>query len=80
MLTATVREALDRLVGAVTQEAGIARTDVVEMTVVGNPIMHHLFLGLDPVRTRRGALRAGPSTARAKRGPPSSAYPSRRAP
>jgi len=48
-LTATVREALDRLVGAVTQEAGIARTDVVEMTVVGNPIMHHLFLGLDPV-------------------------------
>mgnify|MGYP002130035904 CR=1 FL=1 len=30
-------------------EAGIARTDVLEMTVVGNPIMHHLLLGHDPV-------------------------------
>lgn len=48
-LTSTVREALDGLVGAVTAEAGIAREDVVEVTVVGNPIMHHLFLGLDPV-------------------------------
>ena len=48
-LTSTVREALDGLAGAVTAEAGIAREDVVEVTVVGNPIMHHLFLGLDPV-------------------------------
>jgi uncharacterized 2Fe-2S/4Fe-4S cluster protein (DUF4445 family) len=48
-LTASVREALDNLVGEVSREAGIARTDVLEMTVVGNPIMHHLFLGLDPV-------------------------------
>ena len=24
------------------------RNDILEMTVVGNPIMHHLFLGLDP--------------------------------
>ncbi|MCZ8102199.1 MAG: ASKHA domain-containing protein [Burkholderiales bacterium] len=48
-LTASVREALDQLVGAVTREAGVERADVVEMTVVGNPIMHHLFLGLDPV-------------------------------
>jgi uncharacterized 2Fe-2S/4Fe-4S cluster protein (DUF4445 family) len=48
-LTAAVREALDRLAGEVCGEAGIARADVVEMTVVGNPIMHHLFLGLDPV-------------------------------
>ena len=31
------------------REAGIARTDMLEMTVVGNPIMHHLLLGLDPV-------------------------------
>jgi uncharacterized 2Fe-2S/4Fe-4S cluster protein (DUF4445 family) len=48
-LTSAVRDALDGLVGAVTAEAGIAREDVVEVTVVGNPIMHHLFLGLDPV-------------------------------
>jgi uncharacterized 2Fe-2S/4Fe-4S cluster protein (DUF4445 family) len=48
-LTAAVREALDSLVGEVAREAGIERQDVLEMTVVGNPIMHHLFLGLDPV-------------------------------
>ncbi len=48
-LTSSVREALDGLVGAVTGEAGIAREDVVEVTIVGNPIMHHLVLGLDPV-------------------------------
>ncbi|MCP8940217.1 ASKHA domain-containing protein [Alsobacter sp. SYSU M60028] len=48
-LTSSVREALDRLVGDVVAEAGIDRADVLEMTVVGNPIMHHLLLGLNPV-------------------------------
>lgn len=48
-LTAAIREALNGLVGEVAREAGIDRADVLEMTVVGNPIMHHLFLGLDPV-------------------------------
>jgi uncharacterized 2Fe-2S/4Fe-4S cluster protein (DUF4445 family) len=47
-MTAAVRAALDELVGAVAAEARIARGDIVEMTAVGNPIMHHLFLGLDP--------------------------------
>ncbi len=47
-LTATVREALDTLVGEVVVQAGAERGDVLDMTVVGNPIMHHLFLGLDP--------------------------------
>ena len=47
-MTAAVREAIDELAGAVTREAGLAADDILEMTVVGNPIMHHLFLGLDP--------------------------------
>ena len=47
-LTQTVREALDTLVGEVVSSAGVARSDVLDMTVVGNPIMHHLFFGLDP--------------------------------
>ncbi len=47
-LTATVRAALDDLLGAVAGEAGIARDEIVEMTIAGNPVMHHLFLGLDP--------------------------------
>ena len=39
---------IDRLAGEVCERAGIARGDVVEATVVGNPVMHHLFLGIDP--------------------------------
>lgn len=48
-MTAAVRTAVDDLLGAVAAEAGIERGDIVEVSVVGNPIMHHLFLGLDPV-------------------------------
>ena len=47
-LTEVVRTALDALVGEVADAAGIARQRIVEATVVGNPIMHHLLLGLDP--------------------------------
>ena len=47
-LTAAVRAALDDLVGELVADAGVARSDVLELAVVGNPIMHHLVLGLDP--------------------------------
>ncbi|HVL73201.1 MAG TPA: ASKHA domain-containing protein [Beijerinckiaceae bacterium] len=47
-LTAALREALDRLAGDLCAQAGIDRGDVVEATAVGNPVMHHLLLGLDP--------------------------------
>ncbi|MCC6471378.1 MAG: DUF4445 domain-containing protein [Alphaproteobacteria bacterium] len=47
-MTQVVREALDSLAAEVAKAAGIAATDIVEATVVGNPIMHHLFLGIDP--------------------------------
>ena len=47
-LTTTVREALDDSIGILTDEAGVDRSDVLEVTLVGNPIMHHLVLGLDP--------------------------------
>jgi uncharacterized 2Fe-2S/4Fe-4S cluster protein (DUF4445 family) len=47
-LTRVVREAVDTLIGNVATEAGLNRGDLVEMVVVGNPVMHHLFLGLDP--------------------------------
>ena len=47
-LIATVRAALDALIGDAAAEAGVAREAIVEITVVGNPIMHHLLLGLDP--------------------------------
>ena len=47
-LTAVVREALNGLAAEVAGEAGIAIDDILEVTIVGNPIMHHLLLGIDP--------------------------------
>ena len=47
-LIATVRAAVDSLIGEAAGEAGVERRSILEVTVAGNPIMHHLFLGLDP--------------------------------
>ncbi len=48
-LTRVVREAIDTLAREVAREAGIETDDILEITVVGNPIMHHLLLGISPV-------------------------------
>ena len=49
-MTAAVREALNALAAEVARQAGIdaARTSS-RRRFVGNPIMHHLLLGIDPV-------------------------------
>jgi uncharacterized 2Fe-2S/4Fe-4S cluster protein (DUF4445 family) len=47
-LTRAVREAMDGLIGEASREAGVSRGEIMEVTMVGNPIMHHLVLGLDP--------------------------------
>ncbi len=49
LMTAAVREALSGLASDVARSAGIAIDDILEATLVGNPIMHHLVLGIDPV-------------------------------
>jgi uncharacterized 2Fe-2S/4Fe-4S cluster protein (DUF4445 family) len=49
LMTVAVREALCALAADVARSAGIAPTDILEATLVGNPIMHHLLLGIDPV-------------------------------
>ena len=48
-LTAVVRDALQDLAAEVAAEAGIAVEDILDVCVVGNPIMHHLLLGMNPV-------------------------------
>ncbi len=48
-MTQAVRKAVNTLIGQVAGEAGIARTNIVEGVFVGNPVMHHLLLGIDPV-------------------------------
>ena len=47
-MTEVVREAFNQLAKRACKTAGIAREDILDMTVVANPIMHHLFLGIDP--------------------------------
>ncbi|MEL7542479.1 MAG: ASKHA domain-containing protein [Pseudomonadota bacterium] len=47
-MTRVVREAIATLIQKVCAEANMDPTDLVEGVFVGNPIMHHLFLGIDP--------------------------------
>jgi uncharacterized 2Fe-2S/4Fe-4S cluster protein (DUF4445 family) len=48
-MTESIRGALGSLAAELARSAGIATTDILELALVGNPIMHHLVLGLDPV-------------------------------
>jgi uncharacterized 2Fe-2S/4Fe-4S cluster protein (DUF4445 family) len=47
-MTRAVRVAINELIVDVVRQAGIDVSEVLELTLVGNPIMHHLLLGLDP--------------------------------
>ena len=47
-LTNAVRESLSDLVLELAAEAGLELDRVLEIVLVGNPIMHHLLLGIDP--------------------------------
>jgi uncharacterized 2Fe-2S/4Fe-4S cluster protein (DUF4445 family) len=47
-MTAVVREAINTLTEEVSAEAGIDKEQILNATFVGNPIMHHLLLGIDP--------------------------------
>ncbi len=48
-MTAAVRTALRDLIGSLAEAGGVERDEILELVLVGNPIMHHLVLGLDPV-------------------------------
>jgi uncharacterized 2Fe-2S/4Fe-4S cluster protein (DUF4445 family) len=47
-MTRAVRQAVATLAEQVAGEGGIDPRDILELTFVGNPIMHHLLLGIDP--------------------------------
>ena len=47
-MTEVVREAFNQLAKRAAKSAKIKMDDILDMTVVANPIMHHLFLGIDP--------------------------------
>ncbi len=48
-MTQAVREGLNNLLAQVAGEADLAVEDILEIALVGNPIMHHIVLGINPV-------------------------------
>ncbi len=48
-MTRAVRGALRGLVNGLVADAGVPSDEILEAVLVGNPVMHHLVLGLDPV-------------------------------
>lgn len=48
-LITSIQTAINDLAKDIIEEAGVASSQVLNVTVVGNPIMHHLFLGINPI-------------------------------
>ncbi len=48
-MTGAVRTGLQELIATGAEQAGLGAHDVLEVVLVGNPVMHHLFLGIDPI-------------------------------
>ncbi len=44
----SIIKGLNQVAGKAAARAGIKRTEIIDMTVVGNTCMHHLFLNIDP--------------------------------
>ncbi|WP_254591429.1 ASKHA domain-containing protein [Methanocella conradii] len=41
-------ESVDAVITSLVKSAGIQETDIVDMCIAGNTVMHHLFCGIDP--------------------------------
>ena len=67
-MTKAVREAVNDLIGKVCDEGGVDRNDILDAVFVGNPIMHHLFLGIDPTELGQAPFALAVSGARAHLG------------
>ncbi len=52
-LTAVVRRAIRELAEETARGGGIETGEILEVTVVGNSIMHHILLGIDPLQLGR---------------------------
>lgn len=47
-ITKAVRDAINALTDQVCQQGNVQRSDILDAVFVGNPVMHHFFLGIDP--------------------------------
>lgn len=48
-MTVAVRQALQELMAQAVSEAQIEAADILDITLAGNPVMHHLLLAINPV-------------------------------
>jgi len=48
-MTDAVRSAINELLADVCEKASIDQSDILDITFVANPVMHHLLLGINPV-------------------------------
>ncbi|MEM7281850.1 MAG: ASKHA domain-containing protein, partial [Pseudomonadota bacterium] len=48
-MTQVVRQGVQQLIEEIVANCGAVSSDVMEVAVVGNPIMHHLFFGISPI-------------------------------
>jgi uncharacterized 2Fe-2S/4Fe-4S cluster protein (DUF4445 family) len=49
LLTSAIREAINGLFAELSTQASGAITDILEIALVANPIMHHIALGINPI-------------------------------
>ena len=47
-MSTSVREGIDNLLGSLCKSSKVEKNNVLEIVIVGNPIMHHILLGIDP--------------------------------
>ncbi len=62
-MTRAVHSAINALAWSVAAEAGIDTALIMEMVLVCNPVMHHLFLGIDPVELGQAPFALATSSA-----------------
>ncbi len=62
-MTAAVRAGLNSLVQDIAASADIETSRILDLTLVGNPVMHHLLLGLDPVELGQAPFALATSSA-----------------
>ncbi len=56
-LSDVIRRTVNELIAEVAATAAIEINDIVEVTIVGNPIMQHLFLGISPIELGRAPFK-----------------------
>jgi uncharacterized 2Fe-2S/4Fe-4S cluster protein (DUF4445 family) len=62
-LTNAIRTGLASLIDELLDSAGLSPAALLDVVLVGNPVMHHLVLGIDPTPLGQAPFRLGVSTA-----------------